>query len=421
MYQLRQEAAIDLNASECGSGDVLVHMQTEDMPRSGRQVGLTKVVLGNLHWVGTAVLILALVPAFAAARLPFRLDWSRFFMTYWVSLTFRSIFFAIILYTVAHPRKTLGVFWRRCWNQKPRLIFLALFVGVMFWAFAWNGALILTVDIIAVLELSDRGVLVRFQRSMPTILAASAYLFVGLILLMCYNDIVASLKFAGTNAPALNHLDSILLGGWTIPRLATAARQWIPESGFNVLGVIYFGMFGQLGACLLFTSLSGRKRTFEYVGTLLIAFYIAIAVFYLWPTMGPFVLSSAALQHPTTAIQQVQAVLIYRVHAYLAHQNVPSIGTDYYIGIPCMHVAEPMIVLWFLRKEKKIAALLIAYDVVLIGAILLLQWHFFSGLLGGFLVAGLAIYLTERSKSAPSTELASPRTAKIETGELMNV
>lgn len=421
MYQLKQEVAADLNASECGSGDLLALMQTEDTLHRGRRVSLTKLVLGNLHWVATAVLVLALFPAFAAAKLPFRLDWSRFVMTYWVSLTFRSIFFAIVLYTVAHPHKTLGVFWRRCWNQKPRLIFLALFVGVMFWAFAWNGALILTVDIIAVLELSDRGELVRFQRPMPTILAASAYLFVGLILLMCYNDVVASLKFAGTHAPALNHLDSILLGGWTVPSLANAARQWMPEWGFSVLGVVYFGMFGQLGTGLFVTSLSGRKRAFEYVGTLLIAFYIAIGVFYLWPTMGPFVLSSASHQHPASAIQQVQSVLIDRTHAFLAHHNVPSIGTDYYIGIPCMHIAEPLIVLWFLRKQKKIAALLIAYDVVLVGAILLHQWHFFSGLLGGFLVAGVAIYLTERSKRAPGTGLAWPLPVKNETGELMNV
>jgi PAP2 superfamily len=420
MYQLKQEVAVNLNASECCSGDVLVRMQTEDAPHRGRQVSLPKLVLGNLHWVATAIMVLALIPALSAAKLPFRLDWSRFVMTYWVSLTLRSIFFAIVLYIVAHPRKTLGVFWRRCWNQKPRLIFLALFTGIMFWAFAWNGALILIVDIIAVLELSDRGELVRFKRPMPTILAASAYLFVGLILLMCYNDVVASLKFAGTHAPALNYLDSILLGGWTVPRLANAARQWIPEWGFSVLGVVYFGMFGQLGTGLFVTSLSGRKRAFEYVGTLLIAFYIAIAVFYLWPTMGPFVLSSASLQHPTSAIQQVQSVLIYRVHVFLAHQNVPSIGTDYYIGIPCMHIADPLIVLWFLRKEKKIAALLIAYDVVLIAAILLLQWHFFSGLLGGFLVAGLAIYLTERSKSAPVADLASPQPVEIEMGELIN-
>jgi membrane-associated phospholipid phosphatase len=59
-----------------------------------------------------------------------------------------------------------------------------------------------------------------------------------------------------------------------------------------------------------------------------------------------------------------------------------------------MHVAQPMIVLWFLRRWRRIALSLAIYDVGLIAAILLLEQHYVVDILAGFLVAGVAIVIT---------------------------
>lgn len=370
-----------------------------------RHAKLARMALANLHWVITAGLVLALVPAFSAAKLPFRVNWSGFVMIYWVGLTARSVFFAVLLYSASFPRKTIVPFWRRCCKQKPRFAFLALFAAIMLSAFGWNAGTILTVDIIAILELFERGDLARMRRSSTVILGAAAYLFVGLVLMMCYNDVIASLKYAGSYVEALNHLDALLFGGLTVPHLANAASHWLPERVFSLLGIVYFSMFGQVGTGLFITGFSGKKRAFQYVGALLTATYIALAIFYLWPTMGPFALGSASHQQAMSGIQQVQHALVRQAHALAAHQYASGVGTDYYIGFPCMHIANPLIVLWFLRKRKRIAALLIMYDVVLVAAIILLQWHFFSDLVGGVLVAALSIFLTARSGPTPEIDL----------------
>jgi len=58
-----------------------------------------------------------------------------------------------------------------------------------------------------------------------------------------------------------------------------------------------------------------------------------------------------------------------------------------------MHIAQPVIALWYLRKFKRIIPLLIAYDILLIASILILNWHYFVDILGGIVVAAVAVLL----------------------------
>ena len=65
-----------------------------------------------------------------------------------------------------------------------------------------------------------------------------------------------------------------------------------------------------------------------------------------------------------------------------------------------MHIAQPLIVVWYLRCHKRIALCLVAYDAVMAVAICLLEWHYFVDLLGGAIVAALAIVIV-RSEDHP--------------------
>jgi hypothetical protein len=56
-----------------------------------------------------------------------------------------------------------------------------------------------------------------------------------------------------------------------------------------------------------------------------------------------------------------------------------------------MHIVWPLIVTWFLKRWKRILSLLLTYDVLLIIAIILLEWHYLVDILAGILIAGLAI------------------------------
>jgi L-lactate permease len=117
--------------------------------------------------------------------------------------------------------------------------------------------------------------------------------------------------------------------------------------------------------------------------------------------MGPFYtcqdhFTSFPRMLDTYEIQQ-SAILKAKLLA-TSYKQFNHVDTDYFIAFPCMHIAQPLVVLWFLRRWKKMKIFLLVYDIVLIPAILLLEWHYFADLVGGAIVAVVAILLNRRQE-----------------------
>jgi membrane-associated phospholipid phosphatase len=53
-----------------------------------------------------------------------------------------------------------------------------------------------------------------------------------------------------------------------------------------------------------------------------------------------------------------------------------------------------MIVIWFLRRWRRVVWVLATYDVLLIAAVLMLEQHYVIDIIAGFGVAGVAIAIT---------------------------
>jgi hypothetical protein len=62
-----------------------------------------------------------------------------------------------------------------------------------------------------------------------------------------------------------------------------------------------------------------------------------------------------------------------------------------------MHIVQPIIVLWFLRRWPRLVVALIAYDALLVGAILMLEMHYVIDIVAALPVAALAIAITDGS------------------------
>ena len=60
-----------------------------------------------------------------------------------------------------------------------------------------------------------------------------------------------------------------------------------------------------------------------------------------------------------------------------------------------MHVVQPLIVIWFLRRWRRMVIALAAYDVLLVAAIIMLEWHYVIDIIAGVFVAALAIVIVE--------------------------
>jgi hypothetical protein len=366
---------------------------------------LLRVARRTLHWVGTGVLALALVPAFRMAGLPLRFNWIFFLARFWIGLTAQAVCAAALLYLLVSPvRRNLQLLGEHYRAQPLRLIFLALFALVLVRELGPVYGLMLLVELIVLIEYFDRvrGDRARLGRAARSILIPGAYLFVGLILVFSYNDVIASVEFVGKYSQAYNHLDSLLLGGWTVSQIAHAVMSRLPLRAYDFMEFFYFGMFAQVGAVIIFTAMSsGIRRTFDCVGTMLTAYYVSMLVFLIWPGLSPFTICPDHLSRIPSglSIYEVQKVVLAKPRLLWAHKATLIVSADYYIAFPCMHIALPLIVLWFMRTWRRIVPVLIVYDIILVFAILLLEQHYVVDLIGGALVAALAIAMVQGGRN----------------------
>ena len=212
-------------------------------------------------------------------------------------------------------------------------------------------------------------------------------------MVFAYNDIILSVSFYGAADPTFSAMDKWLLHGASVSSICHWAVHVFPVSFFRFLQFIYFGMFAQIGAALLLTSLYyGKFRGLRFVGAILAAYYLALVLFYLWPSQGRYLCPIHFSDFPNTLqVYGIQKNSILNSQALWNHVPIARISTDYYIAFPCMHIAQPLIALWFLRRWKRIVIILAAYDLLLLAAIILLEWHYVVDMLGGILVALVAI------------------------------
>lgn len=355
----------------------------------------------NFHYWASGLLILALIPLLKRCNLPTSFDWAGLAFTFWVLLTARSIFVATLLYLIGFsPAETVAPVLERFRQEKVRILLALVYFVVLGWALPWLQALVLTVDTVAVLEVRERFKPRGLLRSAGAILPPAAYLFAGLLLVSAYNDIILSVRFFAADDVAFDSMDKWLLHGLSVPQLCHWALQVFPLSFFRFLEFIYYGMFAQMGAALILISQhDGKRRGLQFVGAVLTGYYLALGLFYLWPSQGPYYLCPAHFSQFPSVLKTyaAQKGSVAGALARWDHKQLNRISFDYYIAFPCMHIVQPILVMWFLRFWKRMMAVLAAYNGLLVVAIVLLEWHYVVDILAGVVVSGFAIVAVEGS------------------------
>src|SRR5258708_7326858 len=218
------------------------------------KVQLMKRLLSQLHWILTTAFLLALFPLFRRAALPLSIDLREIGGGYWLGKGVKGGFFVVVLFLVFFSLAGAG--------GAPGA---RVFVGTS--------------------VLGGGSVVFSFQHG------------------------VAGLKFAGEYDPFFEHLDRVIFHA-SVSQISHAALLRLPNWSAHALEFAYFSLFMQMGAALIISALAGsRRHGLQYVATLLVGYYIAIAVFFFWPTLGPFSvcpdhLSPYPPSPPTFLVQQ---------------------------------------------------------------------------------------------------------------------
>ena len=353
----------------------------------------------NLHYGGTIILIILLVPALHAAKLPLSFEWAHFFRTFWLGLAIQSVVFATTLYVIGFPfRETLHPLLARYQRQKLRLLILVPLCALLHFQYGLWGMILLSVVALTIFELADRtrdtpGALTK---ALSSFLVPAVYWFISLVLVFGLNQAVISLKSPAPANRVLNRADSWILFGATVSEVAHQALGILPLDTYRLLDFVYFSMFAQAGGCLVIIGLHlGRDKAMRFVGTIVLASFLSLLCFYLWPSTSPLYSCASHFEvlPKTLRTYLVQQQLLTYLTALREHLPLERLGAGYFIAFPCMHIVGPLISLWFLRRWKRIVAALLVYDLLLVAAIILLEFHYVTDLIGGAVVAVVSLLM----------------------------
>ncbi len=370
-----------------------------------RTLGISGLSADRIHVAVTIALTLAVVPLLRMNHLPVRFAWADISEVYWFTFAFQGTFAAVLLYVVGFsPKETVAPIVERLKADKRRILLLIAFLLILYglcvalaspmiWPF-------LAVFSIAVLEWFDRTPGKNVLAGSPivtSIVPAALYLFWGLILVSAYNDIAVASRPNVTFDGAFNRIDSWLLHGMTVSGLAHGAIHRLPGWFYKAVEfVYYFCMFPQVGAAMLLLAFRcGRKETLRFTVALLTAYYLAIGIFWLWPTQGPFFICAGHFADFPASLRtrELQQVLSEKVAALWAGHGIGVIGLDYYIAFPSMHIAIPAIVAVFLRRWRRVFYALLAVDAMIVATVILLEWHYVLDVIGGLVLAAVVTVL----------------------------
>ncbi len=371
-------------------------------------VAVLPALRSNLHFVVAGVAALALLPALVRLRLPLVWPWP-FIVGFTRFVVLQSICAASVLYVIERPAELRVVGAR--YRNRLKATLLAAFCGVLVWALGLHiSTMCRAIDALAVVEFLERkreGSMSLLQ-SATSVVPAAAYLVVGFLLVFTYNDVIVSVRFYGAYDQVLNQLDAHLFGT-TVSAIAHRTAEVLPSACFRLAELLYFNMFAQLGATVLICAFSsGAKRAVKFVGAILLVQSLALMLFYLWPSHGPYYTCVNHFERLRFNLDSYafQKEALRFARGLWEHQPIHVLRLRYYLAFPCTHVAQPLIVLWFLRRWKRMVAVLAVYDVFLVPAILMLEWHYFVDMLGGIAIAAVVIWIVgDTAKGTPRQQL----------------
>lgn len=360
---------------------------------SNRQ-GLSIALNGTLILIGLAAFVCLWV-----LEIPIRYDWSSFLAFYWIKLVHESIFFASVLYVLAFPQE-VRTLWERWWRHKPKLLIGAVLVAEAIWITGWIATLVVFVEVVAVVEVLRwaRGRGLPVTGVLFSVLLPATWMFLGLLVVSSYNNVIASVRFYGACDGLFNRMDSWLLMGMDVSTLSHKASALLPKGFFSFLDFVYFRMFAEVGAGIVITTLHyGRKRGLTLVAAIMLSYYAALLFYYLWPSLGPFYVCGNHVSNSTgTEAYGIQKSLLVSLDSIWQRKPRGLMSFDYFVAFPCMHIVQPLLVMWFLRRWKPFIVALSVYNSVLVASIVLLEWHYVVDLLGGVLVTVFSIWVIER-------------------------
>ena len=342
----------------------------------------------QLHLWLTAASFLLLWPVCRATRvLP---DLSGSVASLFFSWVVQSVVVAGLLYQFAVPGA-----WQPVWEHRWRFLpAAAILLSLFFYMGSGFTAALFCLFVLVGLEFHFRSG--DWLRALWSLLPW-VYLAAGIQIAFTFNTAIVTVRPYDLYDLFFRTLDARLF------HLSVAAINHAATGLYPVAEAIYYSIGGFMGAGLLFLCLAGdRSSAFRLAGAIVCCYFLSLLVFFAFPSNGPYILDPPGFP-PGLATDAIQRASQANAAALYHHRQWLSGMFGYFVAFPSMHVAQPLIAAWFLRRWKWVSAFIFFYCALLVPAILILEWHYAVDIVGGILIAMLAMKIS--SLDLPWTRL----------------
>lgn len=232
-------------------------------------------------------------------------------------------------------------------------------------------------------------------------IAFATFVFVA----VCYCfTVLKALTFVGRRSADLSivELEHTLTGVYPHQVIAawSATKPWLIE----LCDWVYFKFFLHMAltTALLLGMRRSRERV-EYLGALALCYLLGGPLYHLVPAAGPVFFDPASYQ------QVFKMPLISNGVREWLYTNTAGVNTDqatvvrtwgYIACMPSLHIAQELVMLWYARRSRFALALSLAFTGTTCLAVVVLGWHYPIDVLGGLVVAALAIAIARWQRDA---------------------
>ena len=341
----------------------------------------------RLHLVLTALLGLALWPVCHLLGLRFGVGGSGFVWLFVIGV--RCLPVAALMGALDAPERAVAMLRRRA----LRVALFAVAGFCLAWMVGVIAGSLIAIDAFLLLEFFESNPGKRTE-TVSALLVPGFYFVLGFSLVVLWNDVIVSVRYFATSDALLASIDRALMFGSSVRDVSAWCARF--PRFIVVADYVYFLMFRVMAAGVILLILDrGLRRGLRAIGTILLAYYIAMAIFFVIPGKGPYLGDDGHFAAFSGALSTVvyQKLLIEQAGALWHHGPGAAIQGGYYIAFPSMHIVQPLIVACFLRHRPRLFTVLCTYLIALAVAIVVLDWHYLVDILGGIAVAYVALRL----------------------------
>lgn len=332
----------------------------------------------KIHFLVFGFVSLLLFPAARYAHIQIAPSRATVFssLAYFIDWVVLSTLWAAGLYQLGMPG-TWGALAGKWQRFIPTLILGALCIRVLGLQFGLPA----TLFVFILIEFSFRK---GSWRRIGTVFLLWFYLSAGIKIAFAFSSIIVTLRPCTEFDRVFSRIDTQLMHGWTVVQISQHSAHL-----YAFASVLYYGVFGVMGAGILILCLADDvPAATRLSGAILVAFFLSLAIFYFVPAQGPFLSSAMPAGTLTGTLQRASisgATRLYHHSGWVAPE------TGYYVAFPSLHMVQPLVVAWYLRRWRAVSAILLFYAALVVPAILILRWHYLTDILGGIAVAAIAV------------------------------